>query len=255
VSFEPKILGFLCNWCSYAGADLAGVSRFQYPTNLRIIRVMCSGRVDPAFIVKAFEIGYDGVAVLGCHPGDCHYLTGNYEAQLKIKALTRLLELIDFDKRLILEWVSASEGIRFSQIIKDFTEQIQNLGPSPLGGKDKDLKLLKKIQAVGKVVEEFRIRSLVARQRTLKEKGNVYGEKTEEERLDALIDGALIDEYIRSRIVLLLKDKSMSVKDLATKLNIKPQDILSHVIVLKQRGNIAVDYIDDVTPLYTTIEV
>jgi len=131
--FEPKIVGFLCNWCSYAGADLAGVSRIQYPPTLRIVRVMCSGRVDPIFIIEAFRSGADGVLVAGCHPGDCHYLAGNYKVQRRVVMLKRLLEQFGLEpERLKLEWVSASEGDRFATVIKDMTEQIKKLGPSPL---------------------------------------------------------------------------------------------------------------------------
>jgi len=131
--FEPRIIGFLCNWCSYAGADLAGVSRIQYPPTLRIVRVMCSGRVDPAFIIEAFRSGADGVLVAGCHPGDCHYLTGNYKTQRRVAMLKRLLEQLGLEpERLRLEWVSASEGDRFATVIKDLTEEIKKLGPSPL---------------------------------------------------------------------------------------------------------------------------
>jgi len=131
--FEPRIVGFLCNWCSYAGADLAGVSRIQYPPTLRIVRVMCSGRVDPIFIIEAFRSGADGVLVAGCHPGDCHYLAGNYKAQRRVVMLKRLLEQFGLEpERLRLEWVSASEGDRFATVIKDMTEGIKKLGPSPL---------------------------------------------------------------------------------------------------------------------------
>jgi len=131
--FKPKIVGFLCNWCSYAGADLAGVSRIQYPPTLRIVRVMCSGRVDPIFIIEAFRSGADGVLVAGCHPGDCHYLAGNYKAQRRVAALRRLLEQFGLEpERLRLDWVSASEGDRFATVIKDMTEEMKKLGPSPL---------------------------------------------------------------------------------------------------------------------------
>lgn len=131
--FKPKIVGFLCNWCSYAGADLAGVSRIQYPPTLRIVRVMCSGRVDPIFILDAFRRGADGVLVAGCHPGDCHYLAGNYKLQRRIPMLKRLLAQLGVEpERLRLDWVSASEGDRFAMVIKDMTEQIRKLGPSPL---------------------------------------------------------------------------------------------------------------------------
>jgi len=131
--FEPKIVGLLCNWCSYAGADLAGVSRIQYPPTLRIVRVMCSGRVDPVFILEAFRSGADGVLVAGCHPGDCHYLAGNFKSQRRIVLLRKVLEQFGLEpERLRLEWVSASEGDRFAKVVKDMTEEIEKLGPSPL---------------------------------------------------------------------------------------------------------------------------
>jgi F420-non-reducing hydrogenase iron-sulfur subunit len=137
--FEPKIVGFLCNWCAYAGADLAGVSRIQYPSNVRIVRVMCSGRIDPAFILEAFRNGADGVLVAGCHlPSDCHYISGNFKAHRRIMMLKKLLPQFGIDpERLKIEWVSASEGDRFATVIKDMTEEIKKLGPSPLrvGGK------------------------------------------------------------------------------------------------------------------------
>jgi F420-non-reducing hydrogenase iron-sulfur subunit len=129
--FQPKIIGFLCNWCCYAGADLAGVSRFQYPPNLRIIRVMCSGSLDPSVILEAFIKGADGVFIGGCHIGDCHYATGNMQTEVKVKALQKLLKKAGFNPdRLRLEWVSAAEGERFSRVIKEFTEQVKALGPS-----------------------------------------------------------------------------------------------------------------------------
>jgi len=131
--FKPRIVGFLCNWCSYAGADLAGVSRIQYPSTLRIVRVMCSGRVDPIFIIEAFRSGADGVLVAGCHPGDCHYLAGNYKAERRVVMLKKLLEQFGVEpERLRLDWVSASEGDRFARIIKDMTEEIRKIGPSAL---------------------------------------------------------------------------------------------------------------------------
>jgi len=131
--FEPRILGFLCNWCSYAGADLAGVSRISYPTNIRIIRTMCSGRVDPLHVLEAFREGIDGVLVTGCHPGDCHYITGNYACEKRVKFLKEVLSQVGIDpKRLRLEWVSASEGGKFARIVKEMIDDVRKLGPSPL---------------------------------------------------------------------------------------------------------------------------
>jgi F420-non-reducing hydrogenase iron-sulfur subunit len=128
--FEPLILGFACNWCTYAGADLAGTSRIQYPPNLRMIRVMCSGRVDPTFILKAFSRGVDGVLIGGCHPGDCHYMEGNYKAQRRIHMLRKMLSDFGIEpERLRLEWVSASEGARFAEVVADFTKTVKELGP------------------------------------------------------------------------------------------------------------------------------
>ena len=129
MAFEPKIIGFLCNWCSYTGADLAGVSRIKYAPNVRIIRTMCSGRVDPAFILKAFQRGADGVVVMGCHLGDCHYQEGNYKTIRRIPFLKRLIQGFGIDpRRLRLEWVSASEGDRFAHVVNEMTEEIRQLG-------------------------------------------------------------------------------------------------------------------------------
>ena len=131
--FEPKILGFLCNWCTYAGADLAGVSRFQYPPNIRVIRLMCSARVSPEYVMKAILAGVDGVLIGGCHPGDCHYIDGNYYTRRRATMLQKLLEILGFEsERIRLEWISASEGKKFAQTVKDFTETIKRLGPNPL---------------------------------------------------------------------------------------------------------------------------
>ena len=129
--FEPKILVFCCNWCSYAGADLAGVSRFQYPPNIRVIRVMCSGRVDPSFVLKALKNGADGVLVSGCHIGDCHYISGNEYTEERFERLHKILikQLGIDENRVRLEWVSASEGKRFAEVITEFTNNIKKLGP------------------------------------------------------------------------------------------------------------------------------
>ena len=132
-NFQPKIIAFLCNWCSYAGADLAGVSRLQYPANIRIQRVMCTGRIDINFILEAFLAGADGVLISGCHPGECHYITGNLMAKRRVEFVRNLVESIGINpKRLRLEWVSASEGKKFQKVVEDFVAEIKELGASPL---------------------------------------------------------------------------------------------------------------------------
>ena len=127
--FEPTVVGFLCNWCSYAGADLAGVSRFQYPPNLRIIRVPCSGRINSLFILKALQGGADGVLVSGCHPGDCHYQTGNYYARRRLELFSNLLSYAGIQKeRVKLAWVSASEGAQFAALVTEVVVDLKKVG-------------------------------------------------------------------------------------------------------------------------------
>jgi len=130
---EPKILAFCCNWCSYAGADLAGTSRMQYPPNLRIIRVMCSGRVNPFFVLNALRLGADGVLVLGCHPGDCHYLTGNFRTRRRMAITMKLMEYLGIEpERIQASWCSASEGSRFAAIVTGVTDDLKKLSPNRL---------------------------------------------------------------------------------------------------------------------------
>ena len=132
-SWIPNIVAFCCNWCSYAGADLAGVSRHQYAPNVKIIRLMCSGRVEPEFVIRAFELGADGVIVTGCHIGDCHYISGNEKAETRMNMTSELLDILGLGKeRLRLEWISASEGEKFARTMNEFTEKIQSLGPNSL---------------------------------------------------------------------------------------------------------------------------
>jgi len=128
--FEPNIVAFLCNWCSYAGADLAGTSRLKYPPNVKVIRVMCSGRVNPMFVVNALQQGADGVLIGGCHPGDCHYVQANYFARRRMAILKKLLEYIGIDSRRVrMAWVSAAEGNKFADVIKTVTEDVKQIGP------------------------------------------------------------------------------------------------------------------------------
>jgi F420-non-reducing hydrogenase iron-sulfur subunit len=133
VEFEPKIIAFLCNWCTYIGADLAGTSRIQYPPSVRVVRVMCSGSVDPVYVFKALLGGADGVLIGGCHPGDCHYQSGNYKARRRVVALKEILKQSGFDEdRVWLRWISASEGQRFADTITEMTAALKEKGPSPM---------------------------------------------------------------------------------------------------------------------------
>lgn len=131
--FEPVIVGFFCNWCTASAADLAGTSRMQYPPNVRPIRVMCTGSVDTSFVIRALLEGADGVLVGGCHPGDCHYVTGNYKARRRLSVVSATMEALGLEpERFRFEWISASEGAKFTQIVTKFTEDMKRVGPSPL---------------------------------------------------------------------------------------------------------------------------
>jgi len=133
MEFEPRIVGFLCNWCAYSGADLAGTSRIQYPPNIRVIRLMCTGALDPIYVLRAFLEGADGILIAGCHPGDCHYLNGNYKARRRIAILKEILKGLGLDEdRIWLRWISASEGQRFADTVKEMVEYLKAKGPSPL---------------------------------------------------------------------------------------------------------------------------
>ena len=130
---SPKIVAFLCNWCSYTGADLAGTSRMKYASNIRIIRIMCSGRVEPTFVLKAFKEGADGILICGCHPGDCHYHEGNYKCLRRFHLLQKYLVQMGIPvERLKLEWISASEGVEFAKLVNEFTETLKGLDPSQI---------------------------------------------------------------------------------------------------------------------------
>ena len=256
MSFEPKIIGFCCNWCAYAGADLAGVSRIQYPPNIRIVRVMCSGRVDPVIVLETLARGADGVFVMGCHPGDCHYIDGNLQTERKIKMLKKLLARTDLgSERLRLEWVSASEGARFAELVKEFTNQIKELGPSPLAGDKPDRKILADVFAAKAAAENFRLRLMVGREKSMIDEGDAYGEKVQEEELDKILEEVIDAEYVRNKIYLWLKEESLSVKELAKRLDMDPGKVLRHMVVLRRRRWITVAKVEGTSPLYTALEV
>ena len=132
-SFEPRIIAFVCNWCTYSAADLAGTTRMQYPPNVKLVRLMCSGAIDPIYVLRALVGGFDGVLIGGCHPGDCHYQTGNYRARRRVSALLKILESVGLSKeRVWLRWISASEGGKFASTVSEMVTYLKKEGPNPL---------------------------------------------------------------------------------------------------------------------------
>lgn len=249
--FEPKIIGFLCNWCSYAGADLCGVSRYQYPTNVRPVRVMCSTRISPHLVLDIFKAGADGILLGGCHLNDCHYISGNFYTEKRVRLMLKLLEDAGVDpKRLRLEWVSASEGEKFSKVVTEFTETIRSLGPSQIR---KDAVLRSKVAAADDASDTFRLRALVGKELGLEKTGNVYGNKLEQTELEKLIDVATKEEFERSLILELSKDKARSVKELGKIMEVPTDRVLRHIVVLRQKNMISMDHPEGFTPTYKTI--
>lgn len=229
--FKPKILGFLCNWCSYAGADLCGVSRYQYPPSIRVIRVMCSGRVDPEFVLRAFANGNDGVYMGGCWLGECHYVTeGNYDALSVMHLCKKLLKQIGLNPdRLRLEWVSASEGNRYAEIVTDFTRQLKDMGP--LGtGEGIDEKALKfRLESVRKILPYIK---LVEREKLRvrfpdKEK---YEEFFSSPELNNLFNEMVVDKLTLSQITSLLAEGPRSTGEIAEFLGLSASQVSKHLI-------------------------
>jgi coenzyme F420-reducing hydrogenase delta subunit len=228
--FKPRILGFLCNWCSYAGADLCGVSRYQYPPSIKVIRVMCSGRMDLEFVLRAFANGNDGVFIGGCWLGECHYITeGNYDALSMMHLGKKLLEYIGVNPdRLRLEWVSASEGIRYAEIVTDFTGRVKELGPLGTGeGMDQStLKL--KLEAIRKLLPYIK---LVEREKLRVRFDNKakYEEFFDSAELKSLFKELIVDKLAISQIMVLLQEQALSSRDIAERLGMSSSDVSKHL--------------------------
>ncbi|MGE5817130.1 MAG: hydrogenase iron-sulfur subunit [Deltaproteobacteria bacterium] len=240
--FKPKIVGFLCNWCCYAGADLAGVSRYQYPANIRIIRLMCSGRVDLEFILRAFSNGLDGVFMGGCWPGECHYITeGNYGALSMMHLCKKLLQHIGINSdRLRLDWVSASQGTRFAAVMNDFSGKLEELGPLGTGeGLDKrGLKL--KLKAATNLVPYLK---LVERERLRVRFDTEEEYKTffTSDEVDRLFRELIVDKLAMSQILLLLRERPLSAGEISEILGVDASEVSTHLNNSARQGLIEFD--------------
>jgi coenzyme F420-reducing hydrogenase delta subunit len=240
--FEPKILGFLCNWCCYAGADLAGVSRFQYPPNMRIIRLMCSGRVDPAHIFRAFATGQDAVFIGGCHLNDCHYVThGNYDALSMVYICKKLLEHIGVNpERLRIEWVSAGEGIRFAHIMNEFVPLIEKLGPLGKGEDMEENKLKFKLEAAAGLIPYIKLVQ-TGRLSPPERTEEAYHKFFNGEEFHRLFNELIADKLVLSQIMLLLRERPLSTGDISEALHLNPSDAVRHLNYSSRQGFVRYD--------------
>ena len=244
-TFEPRILGFLCNWCCYAGADLAGVSRFQYPPNIQVIRLMCSGRVDPAHIFRAFSTGQDAVFIGGCHLNDCHYVThGNYDTLSMVYICKKLLEHIGLNpERLRLEWVSAGEGIRFANIMNEFVPRIEKLGPLGRAEGLDEHELRFKLEAVTKLIPYIKLVQS-ERLRVPVRSEEAYHTFFTSEEFNRLFKELIGDKLAASHIMALLRERPRSTGEISKILGLSPSEVSRHLTVSARNqsvGTVAVD--------------
>ncbi|UCH89205.1 MAG: hydrogenase iron-sulfur subunit, partial [Thermoplasmata archaeon] len=245
-----KQLAFACHWCALGAADLAGVSRLQYPPNVRIIRVMCSGRVDPTFVLSAFARGVPGVLVAGCEIPTCHYISGNIYAGYRMDLVKILMKLAGIEPgRLRVEWLSAAQGDRFARVVDDFNKGTNQLGPLPaevVSGLD--------LQAAIACADSDRLRLLVGKLPELAELGNKYGEIFSRHELTRILTEAASDEFVTQKVLILLKHSIMSVKSLAAKLDIAPPRVLRIILDLVHSGNVRRVKIEGTSPVYSAEE-
>lgn len=252
--FEPRILGFLCSWGPYASADLAGKSRIQYSPNLRIIRVMCSARIDPMIIFHAFVNEIDGVAVLACHPGDCHYITGNCQAETKMKMAVRILEKVGIaTERLCLDWLTPEEGEKFAKLVNDFTIKVRELGPlGKAEGLSKD-DIKARLSTALSMVEDTRMRWLVGKEWDLTKVENAYNEKLGQDEFDKLMDKNIADQYMKSRILSLIEKDPHTIPELAKKINVCDKDTFAYIVGLENSGLVALADFKERYPRYIKV--
>ena len=223
----------------------------QYPPNVKVIRVMCSARVDPTIILEAFIQGLDGVMVLGCHLGTCHYLTGNYYTERRMKTTKKVLKNVGLSpERLLVDWVSAAEGERFATLVREFTEKVRKLGPL---GKETDLdfeRLKTRLTAAKEALAQERIRWLVGRERELVEEKNVFGEKIPQEEFDQLMLQTIEKEFAKRRILLSIEKDALSIKEIAQRVGTSPRGVLRNMISLESAGLVSVVGIEGNSPKY-----
>ncbi len=247
-SFEPKILAFLCNWCSYAGADLAGVSRFQYPPTIRVMRTMCSGRVDPVFIVEGLKSGFDAVAVFGCHIGDCHYLDGNLFTVKRMALVRELLELSGIGpERAQLRWVSAAEGQQFAQFVNELSELTRALGPFDAE------RHATALAALEGALQSPRLRWLLGMGRLLTEGKNVYGETLNPEEYEQMMGMAVREEYKKALILECLRQGPLSVRQIAAKSGLGVYNISVLLGEVERAGLADLDHYEGTTPHFVRL--
>lgn len=241
-NFQPKIIGIICNWCCYGGADLCGVSRFQYPPHIRLIRVMCSARVDMLHVHRALTNGQDGIFIGGCHLCDCHYVTnGNFNAYSMVQVFRKLLKHIGiFPERLRIEWVSAGEGIRFANFMNEYSTELIKMGPiGKAEGIDKET-LAFKLEAIKKIIPYIKL-VLTQRLHVSERTEEAYHKFFSSDEFERLFNELILDKLIKAQITILLQKKNLSTGEIATSLDLTPSEVAKHMNDSSKQGLVRYD--------------
>lgn len=236
-TFQPKMIGIICNWCCYGGADLCGVSRFQYPPHIRLIRIMCSARVDLLHILRAFSNGQDGVFVGGCHLCDCHYVTnGNFNAYSMVQVFRKIMKHIGiFPERLRIEWVSAGEGIRFANFMNEYSDELTRLGPIGIAEGMEKKELAFKLKAVKKIIPYMKL-ALTQRLNFLPRDEDAYYKFFSSEEFDRLFDELFVGRLATSLIMTLLEEKPLTTTEISKALKLNPSEVSDYMNTTSRQG-------------------
>jgi len=246
---QPKIVCFMCNmvFCT---------NELHIPENTNTTRVQCIGRMDPTNVLDVLANGVDGVMLAGCRPPDCHFVDGNLQAERAAKMLKRLVAISGLEpERVKLLWVSPIDPGEFGSYVKEFSEELKKLGASSLKNEKPNPKVLLNLMAAKSAAADFRLRVLLGREEELTEFVNAYGEKIPQGEFDDLLNDIAEAEFVRHKIYLLAKAKPLSVKALAEQVNLKPSDVLCHVVEMRRKNMIALDHVEGTTPIYKALEV
>lgn len=255
MKFRPRIIGFMCNWSLPADVGVPSTVRIHGYPRIRIVQVMCLGRIDPVIIIETFAKGADGVLLVGCQPPDCHHINGNLHAERVVKMMKRLIALTGLEpERIAIRWYSSQDKKGFSGFVREFSETIGELGPSPVESERPESELWLNISAARNVASDFRLRAFLGRAKELTESINVYGKSISPEEFDRLINDVVESEFIRHKIVL-STNKPLSVGELAKTLSMKPDVVFRHILNMRRKGMITLDRVQGTTPLYKASEV
>lgn len=250
-----KVALFVCDWAVNPD-NISGEALVKLPPDTRLVKVKCTGRIDPVFYVDSLLNGADGVLVVGCNKGDCHFIEGNLQAENKMKMVGKLLGLAGFEpERLRAEWMSALDEGRFEESLSEFIDHIRAMGGTPLSSGQPDPLLHERILAAKATVEGFRDRALASKELEVTERGNVYGEKVSRFKFEEVQDEALRVEFYRNWIYLLLRKGASSVEGLSERVGLREDQVLRHIVAMRQRNLVDMDRIEGVTPYYRALEV